>query len=524
MSYISGNRFDFERRLHQLADSVSDLNNFSVEGNSYYDDIDQHTINKWNREFKHSHYEITGQPNEDDYIAEGPWTPADIPDLSVFLHFSAGNCYESNGGASSTDGNPVGYVAPLFGTSITASEATNKPTFRANGLQLDTAGLKKLVLSSEILGNGEFTIYWSMLMTGANTINVLSHSTSMSFLGSGGSSVAIYDENTNGAEIPLDISNSPSLYLGRFDTDGLNGHYEMNATYGSSVSGSGAYGSFPFDQIGGLGNVGAATDSQDARIRLIILVNRRIEIDSPEDILIRNWIKENDGAELGTPEWTPANIANLQAYMQFIKGRCQEEVGVGADYGDSVGRVDGLYGTTVNADAVTNKPTLQADGLQLDASGVEGLNLSDSLSNSVGVTVYWSMILASGASTPILNSAGLSFVGGFGGEVATWDENANSLNLPNDSPGELVMGRYSLEAGTNAYSFISTAQSEIQGTYGGSPDYTLTKVGGTGGLVSNDNLDNRLRLIIWINRPIALNSAEDILIRNWIATFDGATL
>ncbi len=40
----------------------------------------------------------------------------------------------------------------------------------------------------------------------------------------------------------------------------------------------------------------------------------------------------------------------------------------------------------------------------------------------------------------------------------------------------------------------------------------------------NDSESNRFRLVIAVKRCIALDSAEDLLIRNWIAANDGASL
>lgn len=519
MAYITGNQYDFENRLHQFANSTADLDSFAAEGNNYYNNLHWSAITKLNKEFQKIYYEITGTPTQVNYIK---WTPAAIEDLLVCLQFTEGNCYESNGGAATVDGLPVGYVSPLFGSSISATAVEiEKPTLRADGLDMGTNGSTKLVLSSELPGDGEFTVYWSVMVKSTGVINFLCHSTAATLLGGGGSGLGIYDTNTNSSEVAWDANRIPSILLGRYDTDALNGNFTSSATYGTDNVGSGSFQDYPFDQIGGLGGVGMPTDQSSTRLRLLIYVNRHIALNSPEDILIRNWIKENDGAELGTP-WSPADILNLTTYLQFIYGWCQIASGDAlTNIGGMVGVVNGLYGTALNVSELTNKPTLQADGLQLDAAGVQQLIIS-TLSNTSDITVYWSMIVANGASLPVLNSDGLSFIGSLN-DISIWDNNGSSASHPNNNPDEIVMGRFSLENSTEAFSFIATGSTEVTGTIG-TPNYTFSKIGGVGGLVSNDNVNNRIRLIIWINRIIVLNSEEDLLIRNWIETFDGATL
>ena len=58
--YISGTFLDFETRLHQLPQSLGDLNQFFYEGCSYYPQVNNTTlryfIEKWNKEFAKKQY------------------------------------------------------------------------------------------------------------------------------------------------------------------------------------------------------------------------------------------------------------------------------------------------------------------------------------------------------------------------------------------------------------------------------------------------------------------------------------
>ncbi len=223
------------------------------------------------------------------------WTPADIADLAVFFWFKPGaNCaYASNGGAAAGAGDPVGYAAPLFGASISASEATNKPTLQADGLQLDAAGLELLSLSSPADGAGAFTAYWSMIYADSQQATFLTDSSLGAYLGASSGSGSIADENLGESFSSID-ANTPALV--RFDCTGLGGDVVINSSLGSS-SGSGS-GNFSMNQIGGTSGFGSFNQNTANRFRLLIWINRRIELGSAEDLLIRSWITANDGTSL----------------------------------------------------------------------------------------------------------------------------------------------------------------------------------------------------------------------------------
>lgn len=57
--YISGSKFNFENRLHQLSVNTGDFNQYHIEGSGYINSINLHFINKWNREFNHVYFEMT---------------------------------------------------------------------------------------------------------------------------------------------------------------------------------------------------------------------------------------------------------------------------------------------------------------------------------------------------------------------------------------------------------------------------------------------------------------------------------
>lgn len=224
------------------------------------------------------------------------WTPADIADLALFFHFKPGaNCaYASNGGAAAGAGDPVGYAAPLFGTSISASEATNKPTLQADGLQLDAAGVELLNFSAQFSAT-DITIYWSQIIASDSSVACFaSDSVFQSFLGGAGA-VSIFDNLGGGHNAPLLTTNA--VVMGRLTFSAL-GEKSLTATgYPEQTATTTNFG-FSFNQIGGIGAIGAGNDSESNRFRLVIAIKRAIALDSAEDLLIRNWISTNDGAEL----------------------------------------------------------------------------------------------------------------------------------------------------------------------------------------------------------------------------------
>jgi len=58
MSYVSGNVFNFENRLHQLGVSQQDLQSFLTEGNNLTTSVQN--LKKWNKEFAKRWWNSTG--------------------------------------------------------------------------------------------------------------------------------------------------------------------------------------------------------------------------------------------------------------------------------------------------------------------------------------------------------------------------------------------------------------------------------------------------------------------------------
>jgi len=224
------------------------------------------------------------------------WTPADIADLALFFHFKPGaNCaYASKGGAAAGAGDPVGYAAPLFGTSISASEATHKPTLQADGLQLDAAGVELLNFSSQFSAT-DITVYWSMIVDAGSSVACFASDTAQGSLLGGAGDVGIFDNTSNYLNKSASAFNA--VIMGRFNTDAA-GNYSMSASGEPPDIGSIPNNGFDFNQIGGTGAIGGGNDSTANRFRLVIAVKRCIALDSAEDLLIRNWISTNDGAAL----------------------------------------------------------------------------------------------------------------------------------------------------------------------------------------------------------------------------------
>lgn len=221
-----------------------------------------------------------------------PWSPWAIPNLSGFFHFTEGNCFVSNPGAATAIDGVVGYVPSLFGGSLTASEATNKPTLKADGLQFATMS-DQLVLSSPfVLGAG--TIYMSVKVPSANLLLMLGHDTGAAYLAcSGGVFAGEADGAGSGLAAAVSDDTVSLLRLDQVNDAGLIRLF-VSGTPGEASNATGV-GPFTFNRIG----LSSVSGSEDAgRLRAVILINRHIAYDSPEDVRIRNWIAANDGAAL----------------------------------------------------------------------------------------------------------------------------------------------------------------------------------------------------------------------------------
>lgn len=225
------------------------------------------------------------------------WTPADIADLAIFFWFKPGEgtCFSDVAGTTpSAAGGAVKNVTALYGAQVTeATEATNFPTLQSDGLQLDAAGVELLSFSSQFSAT-DITVYWSMIVDAGSSVACFASDTAQGSLLGGSADISIFDNGTNGYNLPIVAS---ALTLGRFNMDAA-GNYSMCASGETPNVGSALNSGFDFNQIGGIGTIGAGNDSESNRFRLVIAIKRAIALDSAEDLLIRNWISTNDGASL----------------------------------------------------------------------------------------------------------------------------------------------------------------------------------------------------------------------------------
>lgn len=227
-----------------------------------------------------------------------PWTPAEVAGLSVFHHYTEGNLRVAPAGAVSGVGDPVGYVEPLFRTTVSASEASNKPVLRADGLELDAGGVNLLTLSSPLLGTGDFTVYWAFYGSTTSVVPLLSDTVAGSLLGSAGAGeIGIYDTISNPYSVTNDYQ-SVHPVLGRFSYNATTDDTSLIASSQAEVT-SNIDVTFPFNQIGGTGAVGVGNDNVNNRLLALVYVDRVITLDSIEDLNIRAWLAANVGVLAG---------------------------------------------------------------------------------------------------------------------------------------------------------------------------------------------------------------------------------
>jgi len=139
----------------------------------------------------------------------------------------------------------------------------------------------------------DITIYWSMIVDAGSSAACFASDTVQPSLLGGAADVCIFDNIGNSFNSPL----VTGVVLGRFSMD-VAGNFSMKTTGEAESTGGTANQGFDFSQIGGTGAVGGGNDSTSNRFRLVIAVKRAITLGSAEDLLIRNWISTNDGAEL----------------------------------------------------------------------------------------------------------------------------------------------------------------------------------------------------------------------------------
>lgn len=89
-----------------------------------------------------------------------PWTPAQLPSLTLYQSNTTPNCLTTLGGVAGA-GDSVATVNALFGTSNPAGQLVplSQPTFQTSGLQYDAGGSDLLTLSSTLSLTGDFSAY-----------------------------------------------------------------------------------------------------------------------------------------------------------------------------------------------------------------------------------------------------------------------------------------------------------------------------------------------------------------------------
>jgi len=222
-----------------------------------------------------------------------PWTPADIANLSVFALLTPGFVYTDVARTTlATAGQTGKGIEPLFGTSISLSEATNTPTLRSDGLEFDASGVQQLLPSAKIVLSGTGSTVYTVQKAASGQICPFLNSIAGNWFVSGDGSGVIFQSGGPSGGMAM-VQDALSVF--RMDIDG-SGDAVIDATGGVQNQLPGA-GMFTFDLIAGTG-INLANDSTANRYVLIVTVARRIVFGSAEDLLIRGWITTNTGASL----------------------------------------------------------------------------------------------------------------------------------------------------------------------------------------------------------------------------------
>lgn len=223
------------------------------------------------------------------------------------------------------------------------------------------------------------------------------------------------------------------------------------------------------------------------------------------------------------PPWTPADIADLAIFFHFKEGNGSCFYGTDPAVADGgMDKILGLYGAEVTQ--AEGNVTLRPDGLQLAADGSTSMAFSSQFS-ATDITIYWSQMIANDSAIACFasDSVFLSLLGGTP-DVTIVDNIGNIHNSPLLTTNAVVMGRLTFSA-LGEKSLIATGQAERSSTGETNFGFSFNQIGGIGAIgVGNDSESNRFRLVIAIKRAIALGSAEDLIIRNWIAANDGASI
>lgn len=218
----------------------------------------------------------------------------------------------------------------------------------------------------------------------------------------------------------------------------------------------------------------------------------------------------------GNGLWRPSDIANLEVFAWFKAGNCFSSAyptETLAGVGDSVQWVKPLYGTTNYLFETVTPPKLRADGLEIDSGGAQRLTLATPL-DMASCTIYAVADRPTGLEDFVLTSeiGGPSYLLYIGTDWF-WSDTVggNGSGARTNDLGELFyLGN---DNGTWSYEVTGTVGSSA-GT--GASNLGVEEIGYSTANTVGTNPDCRQRLLIVVSRYIALGSAEDLKIRNWI--------
>lgn len=211
-------------------------------------------------------------------------TPRPQNTLGVFP-YTANPCSPGDGVAVCPDQFATTISSPLTYDRVFNSSASDGPTFRSDGLQFDTAGLKTLTLYNTTIQGGlsEFTMYlWGTLINGATWI-ALGDSAGFGIASVQASSFGVTDDsgffNINTSS---DVTGGKILCRVSLNAAGI---YSTQATgCTSSTDGSIPPSTFSFDAIGHAPGESITNDNLGNRHMGQIIIGRYIVPGSPEDL------------------------------------------------------------------------------------------------------------------------------------------------------------------------------------------------------------------------------------------------
>lgn len=291
MAYITGNQYNFENRLHQFANSTSDLTDFAAEGNTYYNNFHWSAITKLNKEFQKIYYEITGTPTQTNYIQ---WTPANITNLIYFSQNKAGNCFYNDGNMDQTSsiGDTVHFINQSYGATGTIIDGSNV-ILRNNGIDPVANSAAGMTLSTAI--NGDFTIYATQYTVAGSVFIIAGDSGGPSYLAINNGIVFQASGNDGGSASSITENIFSLVYI---SYNSATGELTANATGagGYSIVNSSSFNLNRYLIAPGNGE----NDNFNNRARTFVAVGRAIAYDSVENANILSWFADpaNDGATL----------------------------------------------------------------------------------------------------------------------------------------------------------------------------------------------------------------------------------